>query len=114
MIKPITLSALVFLIAFPSVAQIAHHDPPNITEGTTQWSNLDMSMADLIGKGYSLVSVTTFSLDPSAAFNIRFVYFLSKGSHLVRCSDGFDPGGGWAVLKCQGLVQAHPVDKNSN
>jgi len=112
--KTITLSVLAFLIAPPSVAQIVPPNPPNITEGTTQWTNLDMSMADLIGNGYSLVSITTFRLDPDATFNIRLVYFLSKGSHLVRCSDGFDPASAWIVLKCQELVRAHPVDKNSN
>jgi hypothetical protein len=54
-------------------------DTPNMAE----WQDVGQSMAELVEQGYSLVTaIATGDQDEVT------VYFLSKGTELIRCRDG--------------------------
>jgi hypothetical protein len=105
--KKFSLAILAILAWSPSFAQLSPRDTPSVA----QWKNIDLTMADLIEQGYSLVSVTT-SNDGS---DVRTTYFLSKAAKMVKCGEGYRPGFAWGwIVKCQELVQPYYPGKTSN
>jgi hypothetical protein len=57
----------------------ATSDPPN----TAEWRDISQSMAELVEQGFSLIEAMTAGQQDEIT-----IYFLSKGTELVKCRDG--------------------------
>ncbi len=78
-------------------------DTPNMG----QWKDLGASMAELVEQGYALVEVITTGGQDEIS-----VYFLSKGTELVRCRDGIVLGNNRGfVSNCAKLVRPYQASQ---
>jgi hypothetical protein len=74
-------------------------DTPNIG----QWKELSLSMAELVEQGYTLVEAIASGDQDEVT-----IYFLSKGTDLVKCRDGIVLGNNRSfVASCAKLVRPY-------
>lgn len=106
------IAAIVTAFCSPLAAQDKSTEPPS--KSAKQWESMMASMADLVGRGYSLVSVTSYVFD-DVQFTIH--YLSRRGAMPARCLEAarVEKDGLHTTLQCQQLVRpyASEPDKSS-
>ncbi len=81
---------------------------PNVV----QWTKIEGSMAELLQKGYRLVSVNEVITNPPVQ-DVMTTFFLSRGADLVRCEEGVRlVSDKYWVTSCSRIAKPYEVKDN--
>jgi hypothetical protein len=81
---------------------------------TSQWSKTEGTMADFVSQGYTITAVTR-SAEGTSVQEINTSFYLTKGTSIIKCGDGYRPRDSWSyVAACSKLVQPFDVGRNPN